>query len=175
MCFTCKAELSAQDLHFLLTEEEIERFYQHSLNQALAKLGDVSWCPTPNCQYAFIFQAGQDSNNFNCPTCKKRYCLGCRDDYHPGNTCQENRAMKNPDAADQMFQDFLKGSKYKQCPSCKVWVERSEGCNHMKCRCGMEFCYSCGSVYKQCDCGLFGGNWRDAQLSPYRRRAQEIR
>jgi hypothetical protein len=45
----------------------------------------------------------------------------------------------------------------------------------MKCRCGMEFCYSCGSVYKQCDCGLFGGNWRDAQFSPYRRRLQEIR
>jgi hypothetical protein len=31
-------------------------------------------------------------------------------------------------------------------------VEKSEGCHHMKCRCGMEFCYACGGIYKECEC-----------------------
>ncbi len=22
----------------------------------------------------------------------------------------------------------------------------------MKCRCGMEFCYACGGIYKECEC-----------------------
>jgi len=43
------------------------------------------------------------------------------------------------------------------CPQCKEGVEKSEGCLHMKCRCGFEFCYDCcapfegvGSICKQC-------------------------
>jgi len=36
----------------------MQRFYKYSLNQAMAKTGDISWCPTPNCQNAFIYQEG---------------------------------------------------------------------------------------------------------------------
>ncbi len=48
--------------------------------------------------------------------------------------------------------DFVKGMKFKQCPSCKYWVEKNEGCNHMTCRCGKQFCYVCGGDYPQCYC-----------------------
>ena len=37
------------------------------------------------------------------------------------------------------------GSNLQRCPKCKVVVERSEGCNKMKCEvCGMLFCFICG-------------------------------
>jgi hypothetical protein len=51
-----------------------------------------------------------------------------------------------------MFMDHALGNKLKQCPSCKFWVEKSEGCDHMTCRCSFEFCYICGGVYQQCEC-----------------------
>lgn len=35
----------------------------------------------------------------------------------------------------------------KQCPSCKFWVEKNKGCDHMTCRCGYEFCFRCGAKY----------------------------
>lgn len=38
----------------------------------------------------------------------------------------------------------MRGAKFKQCPKCKFWVERIEGCSSMACRCGHEFCYDCG-------------------------------
>jgi E3 ubiquitin-protein ligase RNF144 len=57
-----------------------------------------------------------------------------------------------PEEEDETFKEFVKGAKFKQCPFCKVWVEKSDGCDHMKCRCGMEFCYECGGVYKECEC-----------------------
>ena len=57
---------------------------------------------------------------------------------------------------------------WKKCPSCGMLVERSEGCNHVRCRCQTSFCYACGLQYKSkdptagnmhgtpsCTCGLF--------------------
>jgi hypothetical protein len=33
---------------------------------------------------------------------------------------------------------------YKRCPKCKVFMERSSGCNHMTCKmCNHQFCYMC--------------------------------
>lgn len=34
-----------------------------------------------------------------------------------------------------------------RCPQCRFWVEKSKGCNHMRCRCGKEFCHLCGADY----------------------------
>lgn len=39
-------------------------------------------------------------------------------------------------------------NKWRQCPSCKNMVERSDGCNYIKCRCGKGFCFQCGVAYK---------------------------
>jgi len=38
---------------------------------------------------------------------------------------------------------------WKRCPApgCGHVVERTEGCNHMCCRCGVDFCYACGKQY----------------------------
>ena len=35
---------------------------------------------------------------------------------------------------------FEGGSKFKQYLYCKNWVEKTEGCNHITCRCGNHFC-----------------------------------
>ncbi|VDD91271.1 unnamed protein product [Enterobius vermicularis] len=31
----------------------------------------------------------------------------------------------------------------RQCPQCKVFCQRSHGCDHMTCTCGQQFCYKC--------------------------------
>lgn len=33
---------------------------------------------------------------------------------------------------------------YMRCSKCAYWVERSDGCNEMVCKCGFIFCYACG-------------------------------
>ena len=27
-----------------------------------------------------------------------------------------------------------------------------KGCDHIKCRCGYEFCFHCGGIYNNCEC-----------------------
>ena len=51
---------------------------------------------------------------------------------------------KDEKQLDKLFFNFARGSKFKQCPFCKNWVEKNEGCNHIACRCGNHFCYFCG-------------------------------
>ncbi|KAI8883511.1 hypothetical protein K501DRAFT_184309, partial [Backusella circina FSU 941] len=36
---------------------------------------------------------------------------------------------------------------WSRCPTCKHMVEKNNGCNHITCRCGTQFCYRCGSLY----------------------------
>jgi hypothetical protein len=43
---------------------------------------------------------------------------------------------------------------YKRCPKCREAVSKSEGCNAIKCRCGIVFCWKCGHDVDPngCDC-----------------------
>ena len=63
--------------------------------------------------------------------------------------------MAQLDDEDKKFMMLAKGAKFKQCPSCKFWVEKNEGCDHMTCRCKYEFCYVCGGKYNKCKCKGF--------------------
>lgn len=38
------------------------------------------------------------------------------------------------------------------CPKCHQLVEKTEACNHIKCKCGKDFCYACGGNYPKCNC-----------------------
>jgi hypothetical protein len=31
--------------------------------------------------------------------------------------------------------------------SCGKWIQKAEGCDHMTCVCGAEWCYVCGAPY----------------------------
>ena len=128
----------------------IEKFEKFNMNYFIMQHPeDISCCPTPGCNYAFIYEEGDDL--FECPLCKKDYCLKCKTNWHEGKTCEEYKEMrrmellgKDDKQLDELFYNFAKGSKFKQCPYCKNWVEKTEGCNHISCRCGNHFCYFCG-------------------------------
>ena len=66
--------------------------------------------------------------------------------------CEEYKDYKGMSAEDRCFVDSAKEAKFKQCPKCKFWVERSRGCSHMTCRCGEKFCYKCGKVLVEGGC-----------------------
>jgi hypothetical protein len=53
----------------LLTSEELSKYLDYSFKHALSMEGDISWCPTADCIYAFIYDPDRDANHFNCPKC----------------------------------------------------------------------------------------------------------
>ncbi|VDK58196.1 unnamed protein product [Gongylonema pulchrum] len=38
--------------------------------------------------------------------------------------------------------------RLKKCPACRNFCERLDGCNHMVCICGVEFCYVCSEKWR---------------------------
>merc|ERR1711988_21238 len=41
------------------------------------------------------------------------------------------------------------GNSCQACPRCLVVVRKEDGCDHMVCRCGTEFCFRCGGPYSE--------------------------
>lgn len=151
-----------KELEKYLSKSNLEKFNRYSMQQVLSKASDVAWCPDPTCGMAFLYDESRDDCHYVCLKCNKNYCLKCRIDYHYGLTCEEQktqtailgRAKKQEEEAklDQDFQAYALHKNMKQCSQCKFWVEKSEGCNHMTCRCKYEFCYACGGPYQRCVC-----------------------
>lgn len=74
-------------------------------------------------------------------------CLGCAG-YMMGKKIAEV-------AADKAFEKWRRKGKNATCPGCGAVVQKTQGCNHMICRCGMDYCYRCSAprlVVGGCKC-----------------------
>ena len=123
------------DLALKLEDRSLNYYAQNNTDE-------VTFCPTPGCNYICFFD--KDEFHLKCPLCKKEYCLKCQTEWHEFSTCQEYQSQKKEKENDIKFEDYVKGSNFKQCPNCKRWIEKISGCNHMTCTCGNYFCYGCG-------------------------------
>ena len=149
LCPYCKIEIHPNliydSLHTNGHQDLIQKYEKFSMDNYLLNHKDnYSCCPTAGCEYIFFFLEGE--NRFLCPLCQKEYCLSCKDIWHKGMTCNEYLDSKDVKKCDEKFLKFVQGANYKICPKCGVWVEKTKGCNHMKCRCGNHFCYKCGKT-----------------------------
>lgn len=59
-----------------------------------------------------------------CPKCKRSTCTFCGNESHAGD-CNNKKHWK-------MLERTAKQEKWKMCPNCKAFVERTCGCNHIR-------------------------------------------
>jgi ariadne-1 len=83
-----------------------------------------------------------------CPKCKTKVCTLCNNKYHSTDECPNDAEM------DRLV-DMARDKGWQRCPACKAMIELKEGCNHMTCRCGCEFCMLCANQWKTCECPWF--------------------
>ena len=110
-------------------------------------------CPTNLCNYTFVFEdnGGAQGVQFDCPQCKKSYCLHCgatKDRLvgpaHPTMSCHDRREQlegeeeerrkleawkKENSQADAKFKELMekeqKRGQTKPCPSCKTPITKN--------------------------------------------------
>ena len=165
---SCKRQIGDLDLKEVLSEELLTKYAAFSLSTVVDTQKDLSWCPTPDCKFAFVLS--EATTELNCPLCNAHYCLKCKAPAHMGKPCQKSDTDENK--MDDAFYELAKGQKFKQCPKCAFWVERSQGCNHMTCRCGASFCYECGGKYGVCACVLEARRQAQERAEAWRRRLE---
>lgn len=83
-----------------------------------------------------------------CQDCALEWCFICHAPWHrEGVTCKEFK--KGDKLVRNWAKEFHFGSKNaERCPKCKVYIQRTAGCDHMTCsHCDTHFCYKCGEKY----------------------------
>lgn len=90
-----------------------------------------------------------------CPRCQERVCADCGRLWHGKQACSTGASKQDEEKEREAFAALARDKGWKRCVGCAAMVERNEGCNHMTCRCGAEFCMACGAQWKTCGCPLF--------------------
>ncbi|KAL3617666.1 hypothetical protein CASFOL_037987 [Castilleja foliolosa] len=103
------------------------------------------YCPYKNCSGLLVNEGGI-IREAECPYCHRLFCANCRAPWHSGIGCEEFLKLgeNEREREDIMVHDLAKKNKWQRCPSCRFIVEKKEGCLHMTCVCGFQFCYACG-------------------------------
>ena len=119
----------------------------------------------------------QTISNPNLKLCPREHCQGVIDKSQPINECNRCRTkyckecelVTHEGACDTNFQDNFKD--WKRCPQCKMFIERTQGCNHMTCRCGHQFCFVCLAAWSDShyECGNQSFHNRFNELSVWQR------
>ena len=93
-----------------------------------------------------------------CPKCSDSTCKNCKrlmSDHDHNQWLLAHRVCPKEDEDLTKLYELGCEKKWKQCPSCMNMVEKADGCNHMDCICGVEFCYRCGKLFDEeddCEC-----------------------
>jgi len=107
--------------------------------------GLITFCPNIKCTGSQGFQLAiglQDNAICPFPTCHQTWCIKCNmSPYHTGITCEQAKLL-NENKGDKNIAYIIQNTQ--QCPACKRSIEKEEGCDHIKCKCGIYFCFVCG-------------------------------
>lgn len=130
----------------LLTHDDIEKWkfgtllayhqFLFRIKSNLDQSKDIKYCSTGDCG-TLIFAKDKDpiTNAIRCPKCDFQRCYNCDNPPHDGRTCVENRRFINEMKTGRIPLD----SPIRPCPYCLRPIDKSDGCNSIKCQCDNEF------------------------------------
>lgn len=154
-CPFCKKSICKKDIDSLVEKSLAEYIEENKKSVDFnngRKDSNYRHCPTPDCDGYFLIKKDDNGKNIIgrviCPMCKKGYCNDCLIDHLSDKTCQKAKdEAKKLEAEKIKWSDALKkcrDDKAKNCPKCKIKIEKTIGCMHMTCKnCNFEFCWNC--------------------------------
>ncbi|KIW69320.1 hypothetical protein PV04_05202 [Phialophora macrospora] len=84
--------------------------------------------------------------NERCPHCGTKICNICHGLAHKSSLeCPHDSGL-------QATINLAELEGWRRCVKCRTMVERTQGCRHMTCKCGAQFCYTCGKKWRTCSC-----------------------
>ncbi|KAJ0075199.1 hypothetical protein Patl1_34850 [Pistacia atlantica] len=142
----CKSILEFDVCRPLLLKGVVE-IWEEAICEQMFDVSQRFYCPFKDCSAMLVTENdGQVITSSECPFCHRLFCAQCYVPWHCGIECEEFQRLNVDERGreDLMVRELAKEKKWGRCPKCKYYVERTDGCPHMTCRCKFEFCYGCG-------------------------------
>ncbi|KAL6706233.1 hypothetical protein ACN47E_005968 [Coniothyrium glycines] len=139
----CKQPIPLSLVSGHMSQDELSAFTRASIEFSTV---DRVYCSNHECGQFIIpenIEAG--SHRAVCEACNTFTCGLCKNNFHHGEDCPNDPDMERT-------RDLAREQGWQTCHGCGSIVVINTGCNHMKCRCGAEFCYECGTRWKNCRC-----------------------
>jgi ariadne-1 len=121
-----------------------EKYKRFIFNSYVDNQKDVKWCPNSGCTNA-AFYPKRKAREIICK-CGYSWCFGCGNETHRPLSCDLLTQWINKLKKDDNQLWLLANTK--PCPKCSNSIEKNEGCMHMTCKCGYEFCWLCFGDWK---------------------------
>ncbi|CAD6593308.1 MAG: hypothetical protein ASARMPRED_007271 [Alectoria sarmentosa] len=143
----CLQVFEIQKLKTALPSEAFEQLLEDSFTTHVrTNPKSFQYCPTPDCQQ--IYRISPDGVVFTCPTCLTPICTTCQITSHDGMSCEVYKRVGTQ--GNDEFRKWKEENDVKDCPVCKVPIEKSYGCNHMECgNCKTHICWVCLETFDE--------------------------
>ncbi|XP_071709320.1 E3 ubiquitin-protein ligase RSL1-like [Rutidosis leptorrhynchoides] len=83
-----------------------------------------------------------------CVKCNRAFCIDCNVPWHDNITCSDYmKSSRYKSSSAAKLKSLATKKHWRQCIKCKNIIELAKGCYHIYCRCGYEFCYTCGAQW----------------------------
>jgi hypothetical protein len=134
----CNTSLGIDFLSNLLKSETVEKYKNYYYELELIRSSKYTVCPSNNCNKIIVKSEKQTTSICNC---NYMICNLCKLESHHPISCDNYKSYK------LKFKNFNPNSvtQGKFCPRCSRYIEKNGGCNHMKCICGLDFCWRCST------------------------------
>ncbi|KAL8487771.1 hypothetical protein ACS0TY_024190 [Phlomoides rotata] len=145
----CKAILNFEACRLMIPIDTLVQ-WDEFLCMSLIPESQKLYCPFLDCSAMLVNDSGGVMTEIKCVVCKRCFCGDCHVPWHSEFTCKEFKKLMYPKKGgkeDKIVKTLAKKKSWKKCPKCKMYVEKSEGCVHITCRCKYEFCYRCGGKW----------------------------
>ncbi|PGH13577.1 hypothetical protein AJ79_03570 [Helicocarpus griseus UAMH5409] len=128
------------------------------------------YCPAANCNKWIPpnkVKKGSKPDEKICPHCRASLCALCRRVAHRSETeCPRDYGLE---ATLKEAENY----GWRRCYNCHSMVELMTGCRHITCKCGAQFCYTCGTKWRECDCTEEDQRIRQHQIETRRQQSSQ--
>ncbi|KAF8338501.1 hypothetical protein F5887DRAFT_515014 [Amanita rubescens] len=140
----CKVPIAIPVIQRFLSQQQFVELIEAAATSYIEKHpGRFQYCKTADCKQ--VYRRGKTARP--CPSCLVSICTSCYKKEHDGMTCAEREFLDNRAEQERRTEQWASTSGAKHCPRCDVFVQKTDGCNHMECRCGVHFCWICLQVF----------------------------
>ncbi|KAK9168970.1 hypothetical protein Syun_001110 [Stephania yunnanensis] len=166
----CNSKLDIHNSKKFLSPELVDKMML-LLKEESIPVTEKIYCPVPLCSMLMskkealecvkgVAAGANQSGIRKCIKCDALFCINCMVPWHKNMNCRDYKRLNpHPNAEDAKLKSLANQKLWRQCVKCSHMIELAEGCYHITCRCGYEFCYTCGASWIKkeptCSCRIW--------------------